>query len=279
MTMLFERPERNYQVADGIINASLADTANPLPNIFSLIESVSTILDIGAGNGLLGRIFEYIRKPVVIDAVEPNAYAASLIPNCYRTVHEGYVQDLFEVIQSFKYDYVVMADVIEYIADPHSLMDDLVDCLGPNVKVLVSLPNVVFFGVRVALLEGRFDYVDSAILEKTHLRFYKLELASAFFLQTVLLAHSIIYLQRTIVGSETSVLGRWSHLLVRLKLAFDPSASTYQYLFMLRKNSFLESSVQFKGAGCLYCLASNLAFDRLLSLFSRARSSVSFYGR
>jgi hypothetical protein len=44
--------------------------------------------------------------------------------------------------------------------------------LGPGGAILVSVPNVAHWSVRLSLLFGRFEYARSGILDRTHLRFF-----------------------------------------------------------------------------------------------------------
>jgi hypothetical protein len=38
--------------------------------------------------------------------------------------------------------------------------------------VVLSVPNVAYVSIRLGLLSGRFDYTDTGLLDRTHLRFY-----------------------------------------------------------------------------------------------------------
>ncbi len=44
---------------------------------------------------------------------------------------------------------------------------------------MIAIPNVAHWSVRARLLRGRFDYEDSGILDRTHLRFYTRDTAHA----------------------------------------------------------------------------------------------------
>ena len=37
---------------------------------------------------------------------------------------------------------------------------------------MISLPNVAHYSVRFGLMAGTFEYADSGILDKTHVKFY-----------------------------------------------------------------------------------------------------------
>ncbi|HTL70394.1 MAG TPA: methionine biosynthesis protein MetW, partial [Candidatus Eisenbacteria bacterium] len=51
------------------------------------------------------------------------------------------------------------------------------DYLKPGGRIIVSIPNVAHWSVRLHLLTGRFDYGDKGILDKTHVRFFTLRTA------------------------------------------------------------------------------------------------------
>ncbi len=44
--------------------------------------------------------------------------------------------------------------------------------LNPGGSFVISPPNIAHGSVRLALLEGRFHYQDTGLLDRTHLRFF-----------------------------------------------------------------------------------------------------------
>jgi SAM-dependent methyltransferase len=52
-------------------------------------------------------------------------------------------------------------------------------CSKTSAKIVVSLPNIACWDRRLALLFGHFDYVDSGIMDRTHLRFFTFRTAQA----------------------------------------------------------------------------------------------------
>ena len=44
--------------------------------------------------------------------------------------------------------------------------------LAPGGYVVLSVPNVAHADVALALLDGRFRYTDTGLLDRTHLRFF-----------------------------------------------------------------------------------------------------------
>ena len=70
------------------------------------------------------------------------------------------------------FDVVVASNVLEHLADPDRVLREARECVTAGGRLLVSVPNVAHFSVRLALLRGRFKYEDAGLMDRTHLRFY-----------------------------------------------------------------------------------------------------------
>jgi SAM-dependent methyltransferase len=84
------------------------------------------------------------------------------------------------------FDWVVLGDVLEHLREPGVLLAQCRDLLADGGALVVSVPNVAHWSVRLALLFGRFPYAAKGICDRSHLRFYTLaavraELAAAGF--------------------------------------------------------------------------------------------------
>lgn len=232
---MFRRNEKTYVIGDEAIDKILSDPAQPLGQIARMLPDAATVLDIGAGNGMLGRVLQRVGKRVTIDAIEPSEFAVKLAEPFYRTVYPGYAQDHFQVLQATQYDYIVLADVIEHIPDPAAFLSDILQNLSGKTRLIVSIPNIAFGGLRLALLNGTFDYVDSGLLERTHLRFFTLASARRLFLHLKIYPERILSLERSFYRMEFSrnVLSALPFTI--LNLARKSNARAYQYLFLLTR--------------------------------------------
>jgi len=67
---------------------------------------------------------------------------------------------------------LLAAAVLEHLKYPERLLTAARDLLKPGALVLVSLPNVAYWQIRLKLLAGRFDYTDYGVMDRTHLRLY-----------------------------------------------------------------------------------------------------------
>jgi 2-polyprenyl-3-methyl-5-hydroxy-6-metoxy-1,4-benzoquinol methylase len=127
------------------------------------------LLDVGAADGLLSRRFTDLGWRVT--GVERDPVAAQAGTRwCERMV----VANLDREVPSLEslYDVIVFGDVLEHLADPLRVLTDFTRFLAPDGRVVVSVPNVAHFVIRLSLLAGRFDYIDRGILDHTHLRFF-----------------------------------------------------------------------------------------------------------
>jgi 2-polyprenyl-3-methyl-5-hydroxy-6-metoxy-1,4-benzoquinol methylase len=77
------------------------------------------------------------------------------------------------------FDIILFADVLEHTPDPLSVLIFYLRFLRPGGRIVVSLPNVACWDRRLALLFGHFDYADSGIMDRTHLRFFTFSTAQA----------------------------------------------------------------------------------------------------
>ena len=71
-----------------------------------------------------------------------------------------------------QFDVILFSDMLEHLADPLDVLMRHYQLLAPGGQMLISLPNVAIWNVRLALLLGRFEYGDTGTLDRTHMRFF-----------------------------------------------------------------------------------------------------------
>lgn len=131
----------------------------------------SRILDIGCGEGMLGRIL--LRKGAAeVVGIEADPAVAQRARENLSRVLQGDVESLVLPFDGGYFDCIVLADVLEHLRDPLSTMIKLHRYLSDSGTIVASIPNVRFFEVIRRLAEGRWEYEEFGILDKTHLRFF-----------------------------------------------------------------------------------------------------------
>lgn len=130
------------------------------------------ILEIGAGFGALGRILQH-RGDVAVDAVEINPAAGPHLASVYRRHWIGDIEQLNLDGALEQYDCIIFPDVLEHLIDPWSALKSLIPRLAQGGVVVASIPNVRNVGLLYRLIfQGRWDYEESGLLDRTHLRFF-----------------------------------------------------------------------------------------------------------
>jgi 2-polyprenyl-3-methyl-5-hydroxy-6-metoxy-1,4-benzoquinol methylase len=70
------------------------------------------------------------------------------------------------------FDAVLFMDVLEHLADPETALRRVRRVLRPGGRLLVTGPNVAYWAVRRNLLRGHWNYEETGVLDRTHLRFF-----------------------------------------------------------------------------------------------------------
>jgi 2-polyprenyl-3-methyl-5-hydroxy-6-metoxy-1,4-benzoquinol methylase len=215
---------------------SLQDEANPLSVIFLELSEGAHVLDIGAGNGILGWLVKSLKPSIIIDGIEPSSAGAAIARQFYRNFYEETFQGAKDKLNLKEYDYIVLADVIEHVADPLGFLMEISNLARPTCKIIISIPNIAHYSVRLELLNGEFKYVDSGLLERTHLRFFTLETFMLMIAEAGLHADRIYYLFRhvePIIENQLISLSFWQ----RCRLLREKESVAYQYLCVLCRGS------------------------------------------
>lgn len=130
-------------------------------------------LDIGCAAGMLGAGLQ--REGIVgaCDGIELNFEAARQAGTRLRQVWMGSLESVAEEVPWEQYDLVILADVLEHLADPWAALRLLQARTAPGCKLMLSVPNVRHYKVSLPLLfKGEFRYEDAGIMDRTHLHFF-----------------------------------------------------------------------------------------------------------
>lgn len=75
-------------------------------------------------------------------------------------------------LAGLQFDVIIFADVLEHVPWPVSALRRYLQWLAPGGSVIISLPNVGLWSVRLSHLLGNWDYEETGVLDRTHLRFF-----------------------------------------------------------------------------------------------------------
>jgi SAM-dependent methyltransferase len=134
--------------------------------------SARRILDVGCNDGTFGAGVLAGGDGREVWGIEPHDLDAGIAARRLSGVVNGFYPDaLTDVPGSF--DCISFNHVLEHMVDPWSALRVTRERLAPGGVIVGELPNVRHLPFLVDLVvRGRFDYVDSGLLDRTHLRFF-----------------------------------------------------------------------------------------------------------
>lgn len=78
----------------------------------------------------------------------------------------------FQVIWKPSFDVLIFSHVLEHLRYPDAVVAHFSRLLCPGGQVLIAIPNVLSFKMRLRFLRGDFQYEPSGVMDDTHLHFY-----------------------------------------------------------------------------------------------------------
>lgn len=141
-------------------------------HLASFIGSNKRVLDVGCDTGNFGQALMRRNNEVVgVEVVESTAEKArAKLPHV--VVADLNHHDLVSTFGAGSFDVVCFGDVLEHLLDPVSVLRQATQLLSPQGFVVISVPNVAHGDIRLALLDGRWTYTETGLLDSTHVHFF-----------------------------------------------------------------------------------------------------------
>ena len=135
-------------------------------------RDAKTMLDIGCARGSFSALVK-ARGGVECWGIELEEEAAKVAETKLDKVIRGDVNQCLDEVPDGYFDCIVCNDILEHLVNPWTLLQRLKAKLTSNGAVIVCLPNIRYCRVLFdVVMRGNWDYKDSGILDKTHLRFF-----------------------------------------------------------------------------------------------------------
>ncbi len=144
--------------------------------LMRLIPPGSRVLELGCASGYLSGYMEQVLGCRVTGLESDPAATAIAATRCteVHTVDLDMPHALHLAQSSAPYDVLLAAAVLEHLKYPELLLQEARLLLSPSALVIVSLPNIAHWRLRLRLLAGQFEYEDYGVMDRTHVRLYTL---------------------------------------------------------------------------------------------------------
>ena len=132
------------------------------------------VLEIGAGRGSMTRVLSQSLNCRVTALEIDDDSIQVLTPLCDRVIQTDLNDPSWpQTLQNEKgFDVVVVADVLEHLYDPWSVLQQIKGLIGANGYIVVSLPHTGHNAMIASLLNEDFEYREAGLFDKTHIRFF-----------------------------------------------------------------------------------------------------------
>lgn len=211
--------------------------------IYRRVPEGAEVLDLGCASGNLALALEKRRGCRVLGVdLDRDAVAAASQKGVEAVIADVTRTPLAEVVAGRTFDRVVMADVLEHLADPGLLLSQVGSVLRPGGAVLVSFPNITHVDIQLMLAQGEWRYSPAGILDQTHLRFFTASSFSELALRHGFQVASVEEVTLPPLGTEVLLQGKALRLAQNAVGQVDglsqgnPHSHTYQFVMELTRS-------------------------------------------
>ncbi len=145
--------------------------------LMRLIPRGSKVLELGCASGYLSGYMEQALG-CRVTGLEFDPAATAIAATRCSEVHTADLDApnaLDVAAPSAPYDVLLAAAVLEHLKQAESILQAAHKLLKPDATLIVSLPNIAHWSMRLHLLSGQFDYQDYGLMDKTHVHLYTLK--------------------------------------------------------------------------------------------------------
>lgn len=211
--------------------------------LIKLVGNSKKVFEVGCSNGYVSKVLkEQFHCSVTGLEIDPNA-AKEAQKYCFRII-VGDVEeiDFSKELGDEKFDVITFGDVLEHLENPQKALEGIRGFLRDNGYVLASIPNIAHISVGLELLEGKFNYRSTGLLDDTHIRFFTKENIQKLFRES---GFEIVYWDRVIVKPEETefktVLNKYP---VSLLSFFESGSESQTYQFIVKAIPSKNKSVE-----------------------------------
>lgn len=153
-------------------NAFYQNKGNP-----SLMQKVRPetcrMLDVGCGAGDNARLIRQMIPGITVEGItlsrtEADEAEKHMARCIVADIEAGPPPSILDT----QYDCIVFSHVLEHMREPADVLAQFESLVMNAGQVLIAVPNIAFFRPRWQISMGRFEYENTGVFDRTHLRFF-----------------------------------------------------------------------------------------------------------
>lgn len=155
---------------------------------FDLIKIIDfknkNFLDVGCGAGDNSRLIKALSPQAHIVGItysnEEAKLANMILDKCWVFDLE---EEIPQTLMKQSFDCIIFSHVLEHLKNPEIVIHTFSSLLRPGGEIIIAVPNILSWRMRLQFLVGNFTYVSAGELDKTHLRFFTFDTADNYLFQ------------------------------------------------------------------------------------------------
>jgi O-antigen biosynthesis protein len=139
--------------------------------IIHFVGQNKNVLDVGCSEGLLSKKMKENNCSLV--GIEQDKDAAGIAEEYCQDLILGDVESI-ELDSKYEnyFDILIFADILEHLKEPSDVLERFKKYLKDDGCLIISLPNISNWKIRLQMLLGKFEYNEYGILDNGHIRFF-----------------------------------------------------------------------------------------------------------
>lgn len=141
-------------------------------HVLKLVGENQNVLEVGCHTGY----FSYWLKKQGCNVTGIDIYRPCIEKASPYLVHGivGNIEDdiTLSQIEENQFDVIILMHVLEHLVNPDVVLKKLTNLLKENGRIIITLPNISNWNSRVQILKGNFNYTETGLMDRTHLRFF-----------------------------------------------------------------------------------------------------------
>jgi O-antigen biosynthesis protein len=139
--------------------------------IIHFVGHNKVVLDVGCSEGLLSKKMKENDCSVV--GIEQDKEAAEIAKEYCQDLIIGDVETI-ELNTKYEnyFDTLIFADILEHLKEPSDVLERFKKYLKDDGCLIISIPNISNWKIRLQMLLGNFEYNEYGILDNGHIRFF-----------------------------------------------------------------------------------------------------------